>query len=263
MTPRVGLALQSLIDPALADYGSRILWLDERLGSDLDSLEIGFFHEEAEPVAEAVRRPAVRAALGRKAGVSLHLASRSGGLDPAGLAASLDLARDLARNGLLDRLSLHLDMEPCFAAVQALDLPGVALLFENPDSRAERDFAWDGLAAALERHPRFNLLFDLAHAAENQPRGCDPRKIAQQGQGRIGQVHYSYPANLYDPALVGPGFATSHSLTCLLGREAAAYARTAAGLCPDVTIEGVVPPGEAGLDLLRQEIALVRNLFAR
>ncbi len=262
MNTRISLALQSIIDPALADYGDRILWLEKHVGHNLDGMEIGLFHEHIDSVMPAVLRPKALAALGRMKTVSLHLAKRTPRLDMEALKRCLDLGRQLLLACPLHRLSFHLDMEPCFHLLHTNVLPGVARLVENPDATAQPGFTWQEMAAFLDSHKGFQLLFDMAHAGENDRDHCRPEDFIRQMGGTIGQIHFSYPANLYDAVVTEPEFTTSHSMASLLPPSAARnYAATILDApCRELTIEGVLPPGDVGRDLLLLEIALLRSL---
>ncbi len=88
MSRLVSLALQSLVDPALADCGERIMWVSRHLGSGstepLDCVEIGFFYEDSDQVAKTVPHPAVLVVLEDMDTVSMHLARRTYGIGTSG-----------------------------------------------------------------------------------------------------------------------------------------------------------------------------------
>lgn len=262
----VSLSLQGIIDPALAEYGARVLYAARVYAGLLDGFEIGFFTDQVARHRPALERADVRAALAAFPANTLHVAARRGGPPaPADLKACAALAGELFQAGLLRHLSLHLDMDAHFDAVAAAAPEGLPLLFENTDRDAARGNGPGQCRAALAAHPRWGLVLDYAHALETEERGAEgPEALARLAGAALGQVHFSWSGDLYPRELVGPEFTTRHSMVHLASGAGAARARAflRAAAPPLTTIEGVVPPGEAGRAMVLAEAALVRAALA-
>lgn len=258
----VTVAVQGIIDPALAGYDRRVEHLASCCAGALDGVEIGLFLQDLEPVACALQSDAARRTLAGLACNTVHFARRAGrGLERAELARAMAWANELFAAGLVRWVSFHLDLEPWFGAVEDLAAPGLPLLWENMDADAGSGATLDEAVAALAAHPRWDVVLDLAHAVETRDGGgAPPVRWAEALGGRVRQMHYSWPDNLYPERLMGPGFGTRHSFVHLLDEAPAEYAEVLRRL-PEavITLEGVVPPGDAGRAMLLREAAAVRD----
>lgn len=256
----ISLALQGLVDPALEDRAALVLHAARTYAGVVDGFEIGFFTDQAQRHRAALERADVRAALGAFSANTLHFAARRGARPGwADLGPCIALAGELFEAGLVIHASLHLDMAELFAAARAAAPRGLPLLFENLDGDAARGASLEDCQAAAREHPRWGVVLDYAHALEAEARGgAGPEQFLRALGAAVGQVHFSWPGNLYPQALMGPGFSTRHSMIHLApqaGERAARFLRQARPAL--VTIEGVVPPGPAGARMVRAEAAFI------
>lgn len=254
-TPTV--AVQGVIDPEVGGLAQRMVYLARGLAGRIQGVEVGFFAHTIEDVEEAWADPTARRAMGSLPANSLHVAQRAEiPLDQPTVRRVMALAGSLHRAGLIRCVSFHLDLLDWFDLFQSLG-QGLDLRLENLGSDAAVGNTIDEVAAALRRFPAWGLVLDLAHAMEMQGKdGAGPRGYLARVGDRVRQLHYSWPGNLYGE--LAPEIKTSHSLTCLDAGLTAGLPRLAAAApCAMITLEGVVPPGALGLELLASEMDML------
>lgn len=257
----VSLALQGIIDPVLADRASLITHASGRYRGVVDGLEVGLFVHQFPEYAAALEREEVRTALGVFSHNTLHLVVRRGvAVDESVLRDAVALAGELYASGLIRHLSVHYDMHRWFGAIQAAAPAAMPLLFENMDANSRHGITPQECADLIAEHPRWGMVLDVAHALETRDgKDTGPETFLATLGGAIRQMHVSWPGNLYDPGQMGEGFATRHSMVHLDTGNAAVIGSVLRGGPVDlVTVEGVVPPGEAGEAMVSREVELFR-----
>jgi len=264
MSIHVSLALQGLIDPALAGRELLLRHAVERYLGILDGVEIGFFVDQLDQYVAAFAAPGIREALAQFSCNSLHMVSRLGqAADDEMLIRGVALAGELYAQGVIGHASVHLDMASQATRAASLAESSLVLLFENTDSSADVGNTLEECKAALVRYPGRGIVLDYAHALEmEQAGGSGPEHYVRHLGDAVRQIHFSWPGNLYPEHLVGPDFSTRHSMLHLDPANAKDAARRLCGARPSVvTIEGVVPAGPEGEAMVRREAALIHSIF--
>lgn len=259
---QVSVSLQGMVDPVYAAVADRVRWAGQALAGRVDGVEIGCYSRALPAVAEALEEDDVRAVLRGFGANTLHVVEHPDSpLDEGTASAVVALANRAFQAELVGALSVHLDMGRWFDRFEAEADPGLTLAFENLDASARLGRTLADVADTLAARPRWGLVLDVAHALEMEAEGePPPETYAERFRDRTAYVHFSWAGNLYPATLVGADFNTRHSLASLAPeRTARLFALIRAFPPPQVVIEGVIPPGPAGFDLLVREIAALRS----
>ncbi|HER26393.1 MAG TPA: hypothetical protein ENI69_04715 [Rhodospirillales bacterium] len=264
-TTAISVSIQGMIDPLLGKIADRAIYTAQTLDGLIDGLEIGGFTKDFHKIEKALRQEPLRRILRSMPMNTLHIAAHPSTVpSDEELEGIVAVANKSAQSGLCNAISFHLDMFPWFEVIEKAADPGLRLVFENLGGDAERGNTVAEAKKAAERFPDWRFLLDTAHAMETKAlRDEGPDDFARALDGRIEQIHFSWPGNLYPRELMGLDFSTRHSLSTMAPEKTGAlFEFLGRHPVPLVIIEGVVPEGEAGWELLRREIETVRSVVS-
>ena len=246
------------------DLGARLergATLARDLGLDLEiTLDARFFLDGEHALLEAIAATAARFAR-----TLFHL---HGGADrPLGDNAHtrqlVAFCRELTTAGHLHGVCVHPDLVTDFSCLEELNGPGCYLAAEVLDETCTSHNTMSDMGELLSRHPWLGLVLDTAHIAGMLPAGQpDVAAYCEAFAPRVVEVHISQTGNHYDPAQMGPDFATNHSLLTL-GQAPLKENLEPLRVLDDVNlvIEGVIPAGDYGRLLLEEEARALGKFF--
>ncbi|GEM_PF-3173999 len=164
--------------------------------------------------------------------------------------------------GLMQRAVVHPDHVCDMDFLERLSAEkGVLIGIETLGSSSFRDNRYRDIERILAEHSPFQLVADTAHIGEMVPLGEPPfDDYVTRFSDRLAQVHFSAPGNLYKGLDLDDEINTPHSLVSIAWKRPADFLpgiNRVKGL--PFTIEGVIPSGDKGEDMLRSEIEFLRN----
>jgi len=259
---KITLAVQGIIDPDYGTYSKRICYARDAFRDRLDGLELGFFADEVDEIENALNEGLTRRQLGLFRNNSVHIAARAGcAVKSQTIDKIMMLCNILFQEHLICSVNFHLDMSPIFHYISSLADPGLPLCWENLGADAISGNTCEEAVKAIRNYPDWGIVFDIAHALEMESAGQPPPEHFLKTMGdRIRQIHFSWPGNLYTENQVGLNFETRHSLVhldCANGSEMFSVLQNSQAEV--ITIEGVVPPGSVGKQLVMTEIDLIKK----
>ncbi len=251
----------------LAARLERSCGLARELDLDLEiTLDARFFRDGQDELLAAIAR---QAGAFRRTLFHLHSGPDLPLGDNAPTRQLVDYCRKLIAAGRLHGVCVHPDLVADFAFLQPLHGPECYLAAEVLDEKCTSHNTLAEIRDLLERHQWLGLVLDTAHIAGMLPAGePDLAAYCAAFASRVVEVHISQMGNHYDPAQMGPDFATNHSLLVLGERPLAANLEPLRTLDPlhqkgrvNLVIEGVIPAGEYGRLLLADEARSFREFF--
>nr|MEE4266992.1 hypothetical protein [Candidatus Krumholzibacteria bacterium] len=158
--------------------------------------------------------------------------------------------------GALQGLCIHPDLVTDFEVFLPLVHEDFYVAAEVLDEECGSFNTLKSIQDLLARHEYLGLVLDTAHIAGMEPAGEPPlEKYIEMFAERTVEVHISQRGNLYDPDEMGPGFHTNHSLLSMGQYEVGLSLGPLATIDNlNMVIEGVIPAGEYGNRLLKEEV---------
>lgn len=160
-------------------------------------------------------------------------------------------------DGNLLGLCVHPDLVADFAVFRPLVSDDFYVAGEVLDEECDSYNTFTSIEELLSRHDYLGLVLDTAHIAGMVPAGEPPfEKYCEAFASRVVEVHISQTGNHYAAAEMGPTFGTNHSLLSLGTNKVAASLGPLQDISKlNLVIEGVIPAGDYGADLLENEVA--------
>ena len=262
----ISLAIQGAVDPDYSNYRDRIIYLHNNLKDSIDGFDIGFFSYQIDELQETFNSEDVTGILEVFNANSLHVASnKSRDADPGWVENLITFANDLFEKSLITSVCLHLDLIDLFDEISSETTDGLMLNWEVLGSDAPAGNTLEEVEKAIVRFPRWGMTLDVAHIMEMEHFGQPGvGEYLKKFRNKIRQIHFSWPDNLYSENQVGPDFVTSHSMVNLDTSVTEPLIRHISDFDVDViTIEGVIPFGANGLNLVKEEVRLIKKYINR
>lgn len=263
---KISLAVQGIIDPEHTNYSDRINLISKFYHGVLHGIDIGFFAHQVDTIVPQLSETNTRELLRKFQSNSIHVATVSPKhILEKDILLIVDLCNSFYQENLISSLSVHLDILSIIDRYKKyLDL-GISLLWENTDKDAQKGNTFIECKNATYQYPDWNIVYDIAHGLEMEKAGEpaieDTLKFFDK---KVKQLHVSWPENLYPRRLVGDEFTTSHSFLHLarehIPRISSLLGSTSAEM---ISIEGVVPPGDLGKEMIIKEVDFIRNLLTQ
>ena len=117
----------------------------------------------------------------------------------------------------------------------------------------------------MTQYKDFDLVADTAHIYEMTIRGEPPMDVYFKSfSNRLKHIHISAAGNFYNELNISEDIRTSHSLVSLKWKSLYQFIPIISRINNLLfTIEGVVPSGNFGKDLLLSEISFIRNCYKK
>ncbi len=256
------MAIQGAIDPDYSNYQDRIIYLHNNLKDFIDGFDIGFFSYQIDELQETFNSEDVTGILEVFNANSLHVASnKSRDADSGWVEHLITFGNDLFEKSLITSVCLHLDLIDLFDEISSGTADGLMLNWEVLGSDALTGNTLEEVEKAIIKFPRWGMTLDVAHVIEMEHYGQPGiGEYLKRFRHKVRQIHFSWPDNLYSKKQVGPDFVTSHSLVSLDTTVTDSLIRLISGFEVDViTIEGVIPFGDRGLNLVKEEVMLIKK----
>lgn len=263
MSYNITLNIQGIIDPSYPNTTDKTHFILEEFLHLLDGIEIGFFSNDHAVLEEILTNGNFQNKIAELGFNTVHVASPNG--TPAerqDMIHIIELCNSLYKSNIIQWVSFHLDLIDYFPDIIASATDGLPLLWENLGSIAKKGNSFKEIQQAAKQYPEWGVVFDIAHFLEMKSQtDSDIHHWLNSFINQVKQIHFSYPENLYSPSIVGDTFTTSHSLVHLCNDNLDSAMTQIFNTKPEViTIEGVIPPGDIGKDLLQKEISIIHQM---
>jgi len=260
---RITISVQGFIDPLLKDYRNRILFILDNFSEIIDGIEIGFFLDQIKDISKAFIDEKVLNALEQFTYNTIHVANRSSTILLNEIEEVMQYATKLFESKTINHISYHLDLFEKFDYIQFLNDINIPLFWENLGNTAVFGNRFQDMLNAVQMYPEWLVTFDIAHAMEMALKGePEIEKYIEEFHFIIDQIHFSWPENLYSKIILDKNFDTAHSLVHLKKNKYQNFFDIIKKIKPKViTIEGVIPPGEIGIQLVHNEIIGINRDF--
>ena len=264
MRKKITLALQGIVDPKYKAYSKRIHHACKTYQDLVDGFDIGLFTYQSESIEKLFGDDLIREKLDHFEHNSVHVANSTDyPLKMEDITRIVGFCNSLFFDRLINSVSFHLDISPFFDHIRSLSSPGLTLLWENLGKDAGCANSYKEIVEASERFSDWGIVFDIAHALETESEGQPSiEKHIEFLNDKIKQMHFSWPANLYTEKQMGLNFITGHSLVHMNSdSERRIKPILKHSKAEVITIEGVVPPGDLGKQLIANEVDMIQKII--
>lgn len=157
---------------------------------------------------------------------------------------------------------LHPDLVDDFSVLEELIVDDEYVGIEVLDGSVCFGNRFDEINRILQEHEFLKLVLDCAHVKEMEKNGEPNLAFYVDHFGeKIKEIHISQPGNHYDPNMMDGMFNTCHSLFSTNNGDAEMLTGLRLPKNINYIIEGVVPCGKYGEELLRKEAQALKARF--
>jgi len=260
---KISLSLQGLIDPLLKNYNDKIIFISKIFPDIVDGIEIGFFLDQTIDVTKIFSSDKILNALNQYSYNTIHVANRSSSISLTDIGIVMQHANNLFKNQQIKHIGFHLDFFQKFDFILSLNKTNIPLFWENLGNTVNFGNRFQDMLKAIKLYPEWYVTFDIAHAMEMILKG-EPylKTYIKRLNLFIEQLHFSWPDNLYSDIIADKEFKTAHSFVHLKKNICPKYFDIVKKINPKiVTIEGVIPQGDIGIELVLREINFIKSIF--
>lgn len=164
------------------------------------------------------------------------------------------------KNSFIAGICVHPDLVADFSALTPFILPGAYVGIEILDMNACCANTFDEFKSILDEHPFLQPVLDTAHI-QGMESGGEPSLesyITYFGDN-IREIHVSQWGNFYDPGRMEESFTTDHSHFAAASGGKGIPAILSRLVLPHFVIEGVIPEGTYGEELVAREVEMLRR----
>ncbi|MFH1624223.1 MAG: hypothetical protein ABID54_03595 [Pseudomonadota bacterium] len=160
----------------------------------------------------------------------------------------------------IEGLCVHPDLVDDFSALERFIVNGKYMGIEVLDENVTFGNHFSEIREILEEYEFLDLVLDTAHVQEMARKGePDLDSYFDVFGDRVKEVHLSETGNYYENDFMSEDFTTSHSLLCADHGATEILPNLRRSFPVNYVIEGIVPYGRYGEDLLKKEVEMLRR----